>query len=281
MTNAGGEDPESVHLSDWPVADADLIDRGLSERMAAACRVVALGRAARNASAIKTRQPLGEVVVVPAGDEAESFREGVESLQEIILDELNVKELRFGTTGDVVAYDLKPNLSVVGPKYGKLVPRIREALAQAPPEMGAKAAAGENVTVVAGEEEVELSPEELLVEPGERTGYAVGREGDLSVALLTGLSPELLDEGLVRELIHKVQGMRREEDFEIEESIRVGISGSERITGLLGGEWGDYFKSEVLARELSTEPRNGADAVETEVDGEKLRVWLAPLGKDD
>lgn len=278
VVNVNGEDPESVHLSDWPVADGSLIDRGLSERMDAARRVVALGRAARNASAIKTRQPLREVVVVPAGDEDDSFREGVESLQGIILDELNVKELRFGAVEDVVAYDLKPNLSVVGPKYGKLVPRIREALAQVSTETGTKAAAGEGVTVAIGDEKIELSPEEILVEPGERDGYTIGREGDLSVALLTELSPELLDEGLVRELIHKVQNMRREKGFEIEESIHVGISGSERITGLLGGEWGDYFKSEVLARELSTDSQNGADDVE--VDGETLRVRLEPLGKD-
>ena len=278
VANVTGEDPESVHLSDWPVADVGLIDRGLSESMAAARRVVALGRAARNASAIKTRQPLREVVVVPAGDEDERFREGVESLQGIILDELNVKELRFGAVEDVVAYDLKPNLSVVGPKYGKLVPRIREALAQASPETGAKAASGESVTVVVGDEKIELSSEEILVEPGERDGYTVGREGDLSVALLTELGPELLDEGLVRELIHKVQSMRREKGFEIEESIRVGIFGSERIAGLLGGEWGDYFKSEVLARELNTDYQDGADAVE--VDGEELRVRLEPLGKE-
>ena len=278
VANSGGEAPESVHLAAWPVADTGLIDRRLSERMSAARRVVALGRAARNASAIKTRQPLSEVVVVPAGEEDESFREGVKSLQGIILDELNVKELRFGTAEDVVAYNLKPNLSVVGPKYGKLVPAIREALAQVSLETGARAASGESVTVVVGNEEIGLSAEELLVEPGEREGYTVGREGDLSVALLTELSPELLDEGLVRELIHKVQSMRREKGFEIEESIRVGISGSGRINGLLGGEWGDYFKSEVLARELSTDSQDGVDAVE--VDGESLRVRLEPLGEE-
>ncbi len=272
------EAPESVHLAEWPVADTGLVDRSLSERMAAARKVVALGRAARNASAIKTRQPLREVVVVPSNEDA-GFRQGVESLQGIILDELNVKELRFGTAEDVVAYDLKPNLSVVGPKYGKLVPGIREALAEASPETGARAAAGEGVAVMVDGREVELSPEELLVEPGEREGYAVEREGELSVALLTELSPELLDEGLVRELVHKVQSLRREKDFEIEESIHVGISGSRRITNLLDGEWGDYFKTEVLARNLDLGSQDGAEAVE--VDGEELQVRLKPLGKEN
>ncbi|MGB3684003.1 MAG: isoleucine--tRNA ligase [Rubrobacteraceae bacterium] len=278
VVNADADAPESVHLADWPAADAGLVDRGLSGRMASARKVVALGRAARNASAIKTRQPLREVVVVPSADESEGFREGVESLEGIILDELNVKELRFGAAEDVVAYDLKPNLGVVGPKYGKLAPGIREALAQASPDTGARAAAGEGVTVVVEGEEIELSPEELLVEPGERAGYAVEREGELSVALLTELSPELLDEGLVRELVHKVQSLRREKGFEIEESVSVGISGSGRVKDLLGGKWGGYFRSEVLARDLDLGPEDGLDAVE--VDGEELRVRLAPLGKD-
>ena len=182
-----GDAPESVHLADWPQAEEALVDRDLSERMAAARQVVALGRAIRNATAIKTRQPLGEVVVVYGGEEDGSFREGVESLRGIVLDELNVKELSFGEAEDVVAYDLKPNLSVVGPKYGRLVPGIRRALSEAPAEVGARAAAGEAVAVAVDGEEVTLSPEELLVEPTERAGYALERDRDLTVALSTSL----------------------------------------------------------------------------------------------
>ncbi|HEX2181245.1 MAG TPA: isoleucine--tRNA ligase [Rubrobacteraceae bacterium] len=268
--------PESVHLADWPETREDLIDGDLSARMAAARRVVGLGRAARNAAAIKTRQPLREVVVVPAGEDA-GFRTGVESLEDVVVDELNVKQLRFGEPEDVVAYDLKPNLGVVGPRHGRLVPAIREALAQAPPEVGARAAAGEPVTVTVEGQEVSLSPDELLVEPTEREGYALAREGDLSVALSTRLDDELLDEGLVRELVHKVQNLRREKGLEIEEGVRVGLSGSPRVAGLLEGRWGEYFKAEVLARELDL--HDGAPDGETlKVDGEALRVRLAPLG---
>jgi isoleucyl-tRNA synthetase len=277
VVNVEDGGPESVHLTDWPEVREELVDRDLSERMSAARRVVSLGRAARNAAAIKTRQPLREVVVVPAGED-KGFRSGVESLQEVVLDELNVKELRFGEPQDVVAYDLKPNLGVVGPKYGRLVPGIREALAQAPPEVGARAAAGEPVRVKADGQEVSLSPEELLVEPTEREGYALAREGDLSVALSTELDEELLDEGLVRELVHKVQNLRREKGLEIEESVRVGLSGSQRISGLLEGRWGDYFRAEVLARELDLD--DGTPDGETlKVDGEALRIRLAPLGR--
>jgi isoleucyl-tRNA synthetase len=279
VVNVDEAAPESVHLADWPEYREELVDRGLSERMSAARRVVGLGRAARNTAAIKTRQPLREVVVVDEASDGSRIREGVESLREIVLDELNVKELDFGETEDVVAYDLKPNLGVVGPKYGRLVPALRAALAEAPAEVGARAAAGESVSVSVDGEEITLSPEELLVEPRQREGYALEREGGLSVALRTELDPDLVDEGLVRELVHRVQNLRREKGFEIEESIRVGLSGNRRISTLLEDRWGDYFRAEVLARELDLDagtPDGGFESVT--VDGEALWVRVEPLG---
>ncbi|MBA2441927.1 MAG: isoleucine--tRNA ligase [Rubrobacter sp.] len=279
VVNQDAGAPESVHLADWPELEGSLVDRELSERMAAARLVVGLGRAARNATAIKTRQPLREVVVVP-GEADEGLREGVESLRRILLEELNVKGLSFGAAEDVVSYNLKPNLGVVGPKYGRLVPGIRASLAEASSETGARAAAGEPVTVETGDTEVTLSPEELLVEPGERPGYAIEREGGLTVALDTRLDPELVDEGLVRELVHRVQNLRRERGFEIESPISAGLSGSERLSELLSGRWGEYFKAEVLARELALDGDAPADGqgVLLEIEGEEVRVRLDPLG---
>jgi len=283
VVNADEEAQESVHLADWPEYREELVDVDLSGRMSAARRVVGLGRAARNAAAIKTRQPLREVIVVDessAGTEGSQIKEGVESLSEIVLDELNVKKLAFGEAEDVVAHDLKPNLGVVGPKYGRLVPGIRAALAEASPEVGARAAAGESISVDVEGEEITLSPKELLVEPGQREGYALEREGGLSVALSTDLDAGLLDEGLVRELVHRVQNLRREKGFEIEESISVGLSGNPRVSSLLEGRWGDYFKAEVLARKLSldTVPPGGRSERVT-VDGEALWIRMEPLGK--
>jgi isoleucyl-tRNA synthetase len=122
-----------------------------------------------------------------------------------------------------------------------------------------------------------LGPEELLVEPKEREGYALAREGDLAVALRTELDGELRDEGLVRELVHKVQNLRREGGFEIEETVSVSLDGSPRLLELLGGPWGEYFKSEVLARELDLDGEVSGNAVS--VDGEELRVEVRPSGK--
>jgi len=286
VVNADADAPESVHLADWPAADAASVDEGLLRRMDAARRVVALGRAARNAAAVKTRQPLSEVIVVPgAGSEpgaADGFREGVESLAPIVLDELNVKALRFGSPEDVLQYELKPNLSVVGPKYGRLVPQLRKALAEAPPEVGARAAAGGTVPVSVDGQELALGPEELLVEPREREGYALAREGDLlAVALRTELSGELVDEGLVRELVHGIQNLRRDGGFEIEETVSVSLDGSPRLLSLLRGSWGDYLKAEILARDLrlADGTDGGVSPNETlRVDGEELRVVLEKAG---
>jgi len=277
-TNADQEAPDSVHLAAWPFPDEGLVDEGLSRRMAAARRVVGLGRAARNAAAVKNRQPLREVVVVDESSEGGDLPEGVSSLEDIVLDELNVKTLRFGAAEDVTHYDLKPNLGVVGPKYGRLVPALRRALAVAPPSVGARAAAGGAVTVQVEGEAVTLSPEELLVEPTEREGYALAREGGLSVALDVRLDGELEDEGLVRELVHKVQNLRRDEGFEIEEGIAVGLRGNGRVAALLGGSWGEYFRTEVLARELDLDADGGDGFREVSVDGEALEVRLRPAG---
>ena len=288
VVNVDSKEPESVHLADWPQVDEALVDEELSGHMGAARRVVALGRTARNTAAIKTRQPLREVVVVPeAAEGAPEFREGVESLAGIVLDELNVKELRFGEAESILAYDLKPNLSVVGPKYGKLAPILRRVLADAPPEVGAQAARGEEVSLSVDGREIVLGPEELLVEPKERTGYTLVREGDLAVALKTELDSELVDEGLVRELVHKVQNLRRAEGFEIEETISVTLRGSPRILDLLKGRWGGYFKSEVLARELTLDGEAGAGGAVSgagadgslSVDGEELWLVMERFGK--
>jgi isoleucyl-tRNA synthetase len=221
---------------------------------------------------------LREVVVVDEGSDGASLREGVESLEEIVLDELNVKELAFGEAEDVFVYDLKPDLGVVGPRYGRLVPGIRGALASAPAEVGVRAAAGESVTVDVEGEGIELSPEELLVEPIQREGYALEREGKLSVALSTTLDKDLLDEGLVRELVHRVQSLRREKGFEIEESISVGLAGNQRIASLLRDRWGSYFQAEVLARELDLNPGAPDGGFQNvTVDGEALWVRIEPL----
>jgi isoleucyl-tRNA synthetase len=283
-----GEAPDSVHLADWPEYEAELVDVDLSERMAAARRVVGLGRAARNAAAIKTRQPLREVVIVPSSQsndilewsKSENLRNALCSLKDIILEELNVKEMRFADLQDVFDYELKLNFAIVGPKYGKLAPQIQQALTTVSSDTRLRAASGNNIQIDVNDREVVLTPSEILVDIREKPSYATYHGGteDFSLALSTDLDQELVNEGLVRELVHRVQSLRREKGFEIEESISVGLSGNQRVASLLEARWGDYFKAEVLARELDLDagaPDDGFQNVT--VDGEALWVRIEPL----
>jgi isoleucyl-tRNA synthetase len=256
--------------------------------MDAARRVVALGRAVRNAEAIKTRQPLREVVIVPTSEssnmpqwlQGEDLHRSVNSLRDIVLDELNVKDLRFGSLEDVFEYELKPNFAAIGPKYGRLAPKIAQALSTVPPEARVGAAArGENVQLDVEGQEITLTPSDLFVVMRAQPGYATFPGGNeyFSLALSTDLDAELVDEGLVRELVHGIQNLRRDGGFEIEETVSLSVDGSERLVSLLRGPWGDYVKSEVLARDLrladgGVSPDSAANTLS--VDGEELRVSL-------
>ncbi len=232
VVNGSKGAPESVHLADWPEYREELVDRDLSERMSAARRVVGLGRAARNAAAIKTRQPLREVVVVdeaPDGKGSSRVKEGVESLKEIVLDELNVKELAFGEAEDVVAYDLKPNLGVVGPSTAGSYPDLaRPSPRLRPRSVPARLRERASPWAWKGRRSHCL-PRSCSSSQGRGKVTPWSARGASPSLFVRDSTPELVDEGLVRELVHRVQNLRREKGFEIEESIRVGLSGNPRV----------------------------------------------------
>ncbi len=239
--------PESVHLVDWPVADAALIDEDLSFRMGVARQVVNLGRAARNAAQIKTRQPIARVVVA-CGDKQ---RAAVESLADVVAEELNVKALEFvASAGELVTYVVKPNFRTLGPKFGKSMPAVAEAVAALPAdELGDEVAAGKSVAVTVEGHEYEFAAEDFVVETHQREGYQVEREGGLAVAIATELSPELVGEGLARELVHHIQNTRKAADLQIDDRIRLRVAGPAEIAEMLAvhGEW---VKKETLALDL-------------------------------
>ena len=247
------EAPESVHLVDWPVADEALIDEDLSFRMAVARQVVNLGRAARNATQIKTRQPVAKAVVACG----ERQRAAVEGLAAVVAEELNVKEIEYvASASELVAYVIKPNYRTLGPKFGKNMPAVAAAVAALPAdETGDRIATGRSVMVTVGEagtgteHEYEFAPEDFVVETHQREGYQVEREGGVAVAISTVLSPELLSEGLARELVHHIQNTRKAADFEIDDRIHLWVSGPAEIAEMLAvhGEW---VKKETLAVSL-------------------------------
>lgn len=259
---AGGKQsgqPESVHHCPYPEADESLIDRYLLADTALAQRVVSLGRAARNKAAVKVRQPLREMVV------RASSRQDEASLQRIkvgVLEELNVKHLTVTTqVGELITYSIKPNFALLGPKYGKRMGALREALGKADPaELAARVEQEQPVTLlIEGDKEpVELLPAELVVETREREGFAVAQEGGLVVALDTQLDEALLQEGMARDLVRVINDMRKSADFDVSDRITTYYSLSEGEAGngdghLLRGalqNFGDYIQAETLSNKI-------------------------------
>ena len=236
--------PESIHLCDFPTVEESFIDKKLEEDMDAVLKYVVMGRAARNAANIKNRQPIGQMFV-------KANKELSEFYKEIIEEELNVKKVDF--TDDVrefTSYTFKPQLKTVGPKYGKLLGGIKAALSSldgnaAMDELNEKGALHLDING----EAVELTKEDLLIDMAQMDGYVSEGDNEATVVLDTNLTEELIEEGFVREIISKIQTMRKEAGFEVMDKIKVYETGSEKVTEILN-KFGETIKSEVMAEEL-------------------------------
>ncbi len=236
--------PESIHLCDFPEVRKEWIDLDLEKNMDEVLRIVVMGRACRNAANIKNRQPIAQMYVKAPYVLAEYYRD-------IIRDELNVKAVDF--TDDVRAfttYSFKPQLKTVGPKYGKFLNGIREHLAS----VDGNSAMDElkengNLTFDVNGSAVVLSEEDLLIDMAQTEGYVSDGDNEITVVLDTKLTPELIEEGYVREIISKVQTMRKEADFQVTDKIIVSCSGNEKIEKILQNNQ-EEIRSEVLAAEV-------------------------------
>jgi len=244
--------PESVHLTDWPVADPALIDQSLLDATRLVRRMVGLGLAARSASRLKVRQPLARLRVTTRDPSEWAM---VQPFVDQVLDELNVKTLeRLADDADVASYTLRPVTPLLGPRLGKRLPAVIKALHGLD---GAEAVAtvrrGEPLRVEVDGETVELAPGELQVMAAPRPGYAVAEEMGYLAALDTELTPELVDEGLAREFVHRVQTMRKNAGFDIADRIvtRYAAPGDGRLAAALTRHAG-YAAAETLSRELLT-----------------------------
>jgi isoleucyl-tRNA synthetase len=269
---------ESVHLCDWPLVDAAAIDGGVAADMAAARRVVELGRAARNGAAVKTRQPLREVVVAaPAAERA-----AVDRLRDIVTDELNVKQVRLVTDGDeLVDYVLKPNLPVLGPKLGKQLGPVKAALEQAGAAevVAALRAAGAAALTLADGTPGTLTAAAVLVETRAAAGFKVEQDGDVTVALNTLVDDELRQEGLVREIVHAIQLARKAADLRIEDTISLALVLPDDLRPLVE-RYASVIKAETLASEFEIGSGPGSrEYVETaHVEGHELTIGISATG---
>jgi isoleucyl-tRNA synthetase len=260
--------PMSVHLETWPEADRARIDESLNAETQLVKRICSLGRAARARAQIKVRQPVAQVVVkTRTPHEAAIVRKN----ELLVLEELNAKSLRtIEDETEIVTYDVKPNLPVLGRKYGSTVAAIRETLATLPPAEVAEAVRrGRNLTVGGHE----LEPEDILLQAKESQGFAAAQDAGYTVAVTTAITPELADEGLGRELVRRLQDMRREAGFELSDRITTWYVGDGDVARVLGSH-GEYIRGETLSTEIvAGEPPGDAHRAEHDLEG--TRVVLA------
>jgi isoleucyl-tRNA synthetase len=262
--------PESVHLCEYPVADESMIDPALEERMDEVLRVVALGRACRNAASVKTRQPIGNMYVKAEFDLPDYFLQ-------IIEEELNVKTVTFSdSVRAYTTYTFKPQLRTVGPKYGKYLGGIRTALAA----LDGNAAMDEieatgKLMLTVGDEVLPFEKEDLLIEMTRLPGYESVSENGVTVVLDTNLTAELLEEGMVNELVSKVQNMRKDSGFEVTDHITLGIAGNEKVADILRRN-----ETSVTAQVLADAVTYGSvteAAREWSLNGEKVSISVTKI----
>ena len=264
------EAPESIHLCDFPVANQEWIDKELEENMEHLLEIVVMGRACRNAANIKNRQPIAKMFVKANYELSEFYTTIVE-------DELNVKSVQF--TDDIenfISYSFKPQLKTVGPKYGKLLGGIRQAL---PALDGNKAMAelranGELKLDINGNEVI-LTEADLLIETAQMEGYVTESDNNLAVVLDTNLTQELIEEGFVREIISKIQTMRKEAGFEVTDKIRVCVKGNDVIANIMKTHT-DEVCHDVLAKEVLFDTVQGYEK-EWNINSQKVTLAVEKL----
>ena len=258
--------PESIHLCDWPHKDESFIDPELEANMAAVLDIVVLGRSARNAANIKNRQPVASMYV-----QGKALPDMYVS---IIADELNVKEVRFvDDASSFISYRVKPQLKTLGPRYGKLLPKINQYLAGEGVGNAVVAAhnRGESYNFDIDGTEISLAAEDVLVSTEENAGFVTVTEHDLSVVLDTNLTPELIEEGFVREIVSKVQTMRKEAGFEVTDHIVLSHHGNSRIESIFA-----KHGAEIAADTLADSIKLGSTGYvkDWEINGESVTLGV-------
>ncbi|MBR6807678.1 MAG: isoleucine--tRNA ligase [Clostridia bacterium] len=262
--------PESIHLCGFPVADESAIDADLERDMKAVVDIIVMGRSARNGANVKNRQPLSAIYVRSAYTPGEYFID-------IIREELNLKSVVFVTdASEFSTYNFKPQLRTVGPKYGKFLGKIKSALA---PENldgnAAKRELDENGKIVFDFDGniVELTPEDLLIDVTQKDGYFCVAEGDVTVALDITLTSELIDEGFVREIISKIQTMRKDSDFVVTDRIKIFVDPSDKIREIFEKS-ADKILPSVLGTEYVISSELPEEAKAWDINGENVRIYL-------
>ncbi len=267
VRNLDATEPESIHLCNFPVVDESAIDEKLEEQMLKVLEIVVLGRSARNGSSLKNRQPLGSMYVSLEG-ELEDF------YKDIIREELNIKNVEFTNAVDnFMSYTFKPQLKTLGPKYGKQLGEIRNLLAEidgsaAKAELDANGLIKLNISIG----EIELTTEDLLIEANQKEGFFTVSDRGITVALDTKLTKELIEEGFVRELVSKIQTMRKEAGFNVTDHIAITIEGNENVVAIALANK-EIIAGDTLADSLLSSKPMGF-VKEWDINGERVTIGV-------
>ena len=273
VANNDPDAPISVHLTDFPTADPSLVDHELEAQMEEVIAAVQLGRACRNAANIKVRQPIATMYIKGAALD--------EAVSELIADELNVKVVRFVTDArDFTTYELKPQMRTLGPRYGKLLGRIGAHLKTMDGNAVVDAfERGETVSFELDGTLVELGKDDVLTRPMQKEGFVAQMDGDMTVVLDANLTPELIEEGYVRELISKIQTMRKDADFDVTDRIAVTIEADDKLSAI-AEKGAEDIKRGVLALSVTLgAPEEGAVSQEWNINGEKAVIGVKVVEK--
>ncbi len=257
---------ESIHLTFWPEYDLSKVDKQLEKEMELAYTLVKLGRSARNAAVIKNRQPLASMLI--------SEKELPLYYGNIIKDELNIKEVKLGADlSRYVNYEIKPNLPVLGKSYGKMIPAIKKAISEMDQaKLAMTVLAGGEVQADLNGTSLVLNADNLLVTMQGLEGFAFAGEGEIGILLDTSITDELREEGFVREVISKLQNMRKDSGFEVSDRINVAIFGNDRIEGVVA-KASEQIMKETLAETIAYEDRPNATAIN--INGEMVNIAMA------
>ena len=268
--------PASVHLAEWPSYNADLIDEKLNREMNTVMKLASLGHAARNSQNLKVRQPLAEAAFVVGNADEQNVPM---DYADLLMDELNVKKISLlGSASEAVSFSLNPLPKQLGQRFKADFPKVRKAILDLPADQSARQLLdGENLLIFVDDETYEVTLEEVEVRAQSKEGYAVGSEGAYLAALVTELSPELVNEGLVREFVRRVQSLRKDADLDIADRIRLYYTASARLMEAIGA-FEDYIKEETLAKEMvpGVTPE-GLAFLQDEFDGEMVRISVEKI----
>lgn len=259
----------SVHLAMYPTADESVIDSDLEHRMAIAQKVTSMVLALRRKKNLKVRQPLTSIMI-PVADDAQ--RASIEAVSDLITSEVNVKGIKFvGNDEGILVKKVKPDFKKLGPKYGKIMKALAAQIAAMPQADILKLEQEGSIKLMVGEQEAIVETADVEIISEDIPGWLVANEGNITVALDITVTDELRREGMARELVNRIQNVRKSKNFDITDKVRVAINPDERVKDAVEN-YGDYIAHQVLAVSIAVEPVEGDDAIELDMDGWTLNI---------